>query len=103
MFRFAPHSVVGDHGKELRAAASAHGSLVRLSSRSNARLTLIRHRCYGVWAKTGNALRTFDITLRTAEHDDTDPKENPTSLSTCGLAHRILCFVASQPRAAFGL
>lgn len=44
MFRPAPHSVVGDRGKELGAAASAHGSLVGSSSRSNGRLALMRHR-----------------------------------------------------------
>lgn len=39
-----------------------------------------------VWATTNNALGTVNITFCPAESNDTGPKENPTSLSTCGLA-----------------
>jgi hypothetical protein len=95
MFRPAPHSVVGDRGKELGAAASAHGSLVGSSSKKSREIDFGTPLGSGLWPTTGNTLRTVNITICTAERDDTDPKENPTSLSTCGLAHEILCFVAS--------
>jgi hypothetical protein len=103
MFRPAPHSVVGDRGKELGAAASTHGFLVGSSSRGNGRLALIRHRALDCGQRQ-ETLRGQSIShFARQKRDTTDPKANPTSLSTCGLAHGILCFVAFPPCAAFAV
>jgi hypothetical protein len=94
MFRPAPHSVVGDRGKELGAAASTHGFLVGSSFRNKGRLTLIRH-CVLECGRLQAMLYEYSISHFARQSTTTQTlKKNPTSLSTCGLAHGILCFVA---------